>query len=119
MKKFLGLFAILFFINASVYAETVYPKPAVITFYKKNCETCEQMDSVKKEIMEEYESKVDFAKIDMDIEDCDFDILKQRYNIKSAPTTLFLNSQYGITKKTAGYITSKQYKKQIESIIVE
>ena len=119
MKKYIGVLAVLFLMTTSVYAENVYPKPAVITFYQKNCEECNQLDIVKKEVMAEYEQKVNFAKIDINFEDCDFDMLKQRYNIKSAPTTLFLNSQYGITKKTTGFIPKKQYIKQIEAIIVE
>ena len=119
MKKYFGLLAILFLINTSVCAKTVYPKPAVITFYQKDCEACEQLNLVKQEAMEEYDGKVDFAKININVEDCDFDALMKRYNITSAPTTLFLNSQYGITKKTTGYIPKKLYIKQIEAIVAE
>ena len=119
IKKILALFILFFSLNTFSTAENVYTKPVVVTFYRNNCEECEQMNELRKNFIEQYKDKAYFVRINMDVEDCDYEKLARKYNITSAPVTLFLNAQYGITKKTAGVIPEKLYKKQIEAILVE
>lgn len=115
------LFALfLSFIISGQYAfaqkEVFIPKPVVVTFYQKDCEECDNLNVIKQKMIEEYGKDINFVKINFLDDDCDLEKLKEKYNIKSAPTTLFLNAKYGITKKTAGYIPEKLYRKQIEAI---
>ena len=96
--------------------ETV-KKPFVVTFYKNDCEECEALNEVKQEIMQEYKGKVDFVKINFESDDYDFKRLKARYNIRTAPATIFVNIDKGITKKKDGYISFKEYESKIKAIL--
>lgn len=97
--------------------EITYPKPVVISFFAKNCDECEQMKTLHDGGKEAFGDKIDFVEIDFDSDDCDIIKLKNKYNIKTAPTTIFLNAQYRITKKNTGLINPKNYLKQITSIL--
>ena len=121
MKKLLifMICIILFCPSAFCKDEQAIHKPFVVTFYQKDCEECNELNEVKQTIMKEYDEKVDFVKIDFDYEDCDFEKLKSKYNIKTAPTTLFINIDQNITKKKEGFISYKEYKNKINAILVE
>lgn len=121
MKKLLiSLFCIFTFcLPAFSKKETPVHKPSVITFYQKDCEECDALEEVKQEIMKEYNKNIDFVKIDFDYEDCDFQRLKAKYNIRKAPVTLFINIDEGITKKKEGFISYKEYQSKIKAILGE
>lgn len=94
-----------------------YPKPQVINFYKKDCKECSQLNSMRKNIDSTYTDKIEFTNIDVDIDDCDYIRLQNKYNINEVPTTVFLNAEFRLTKKVTGYIPQKLYLKNIKSII--
>ena len=94
-------------------------KPFVVTFFKADCDECNALEITKDDIIEEYNKKVDFIKIDINYEDCDFNRLKAKYNIKTAPTNLFINIDKGITKKKEGFIPYSEYKNKIKAILEE
>ena len=94
-------------------------RPYVLTFYKKDCEECNALEMTKEDIIKEYGKKVDFIKLDIAYEDCDFKKLKAKYNVKNAPTTLFVNIDEGITKKKEGFISYSEYKNKIKAILSE
>ena len=121
MKKILFVFLLIFGVSIYASAESYndYPKPVVVSFFSKNCEECRQLSVIADGAKDAFSENIDFVDIDFDDEDCDIEKLKNRYNITSAPTTLFINSQSKITKKTAGYIPPKMYLKQLEAIMVE
>ena len=122
MKKILLIILLISFgvcMPAFAKKQDTAKKPFIVTFYKKDCEECDALDEVKKEIIREYKNKVDFVRINFDYEDCDFDKLKAKYNITSAPTTLFINVDKGITKKKEGFISYKEYESKIKAVIGE
>lgn len=121
MKKILFTLFLIFGINifASAKNEIIYPKPVVVSFYSDNCEECKQLSVTKEGSKEAFGDIVDFIDIDFDDEDYDYQKLKLKYNITKAPTTLFINSKYKITKKNTGSIPPKNYLKQLEAIMVE
>ena len=121
MKKLFFIILFLFCFNAFAVAkqEVQFPKPVVVSLYSKNCEECEQLNIIKEGAKEAFGENVDFVDIDFDDEDCDFYNFKLRYNINKAPTTMFINSKYKITKKNTGYIPPKTFLKQLEAIMVE
>ena len=94
-------------------------KPFVVTFFKADCDECNALEMTKEDIMDEYGKKVDFIKLDINYDDCDFKRLRLKYNIKTAPTTLFVNIDEGITKKKEGFIPYSEYKSKIKAILGE
>ena len=117
MKRIILLFLLSFVIVIPSYAnKKAYIKPVVVTFLKQDCDECDALDMVRQAVEEEYGNKLDFININTDEEDTDYEKLMQRYNIKGAPVTLFINSQYGITKKIADYVPYNIYIKNIQSI---
>ena len=92
-------------------------KPFVVTFFKADCDECNALEMTKEDIMEEYGKKVDFIKLDINYDDCDFKRLRAKYNIRTAPTTLFVNIDEGITKKKEGFIPYSEYKSKIKAIL--
>ena len=94
-------------------------KPFVVTFFKPDCDECNALDMTKEDIMAEYGKKVDFIKLDINYDDCDFKRLRAKYNIRTAPTTLFINIDKGITKKKEGFISYSEYKNKIKAILEE
>ena len=53
----------------------------------------------------------------MDSEDCDYLSLQAKYNVKKAPTTLFLNPNTNLTKKISEYIPRELYLKYIKQVM--
>lgn len=116
-KIFLLVFSLIIISQCAFAQKEVFiPKPVVVTFYQKDCEDCDNLNIIKQKMIEEYGKDINFVKINFQDDDCDLERLKEKYNITSAPTTLFINAKYGVTKKTAGYIPEKLYRKQIEAI---
>ena len=121
MKKYLWIIFLSLIVNFGLISaanskEKVYPKPVVVTFYEKSCDTCKEMDILKESAKDVFGDEVDFVDIDFSDDDPNITALKKRYNIQSAPTTLFLNAKYRITKKASGYIHPKAYLEKIEAI---
>ena len=101
MKKLVLLLII--FLSTTIYANSsekqkIFPKPVVVSFYSKDCEECELVKLVQ--IQNQFE-------------------FKKRYNITTAPTTLFISAEKGVTKKVSGYLPYKMYQKTIRSILPE
>lgn len=94
-------------------------KPFIVTFYKNDCDECNALEMTKEDIMQEYGKKIDFIKLDFNYDDCDFKKLKAKYNVKTVPTTLFINIDKGITKKKEGFISYKEYKSKVKAILNE
>lgn len=118
MKKLYVLLILLMIVTMPVFAKklVIYPNPAIVTFCEKSQE-CDVHNQIKEEIKKEYGWQIDF--VDIDFNDEDFDDLKERYNIISAPTTLFLNTETLVTKKITGIIPLKIYEKNTKSILGE
>ena len=116
MKKLYLILILLMIVTMPVFAKklVIYPNPAIVTFCEKSQE-CNAYNQIKNEIKKEYGWQVDF--VDIDFNDEDYADLKERYNITSAPTTLFLNSETLITKKITGVIPIKVYEKNTKSIL--
>lgn len=122
MKKLVLLLII--FLSTTIYANSsekqkIFPKPVVVSFYSKDCEECELVKLVQIQNQFEFKNDVDFVEFDFDDEDCDYIALKKRYNITTAPTTLFISAEKGVTKKVSGYLPYKMYQKTIRSILPE
>lgn len=119
MKKSVLILLLLLFVAAlPSYAkkEEDVPKPVVVTFLKDNCDDCDALDMVRQSAEEEYGRRINFININIEDTDADYEKLMARYNIKTAPTTLFINSQYKITKKVSDYLPYNIYMKNIIEI---
>ena len=123
MKKLIITLFCLLFICSPAFSKNSKQekthKPFVVTFFKADCDECNALEMVKEDIISEYGKKVNFVKLDINYDDCDFRRLRAKYNIKTAPTTLFINIDKGITKKKEGFISYSEYKNKIKAILGE
>ncbi len=61
-------------------------RPAIIDFYADWCGPCKMVAPILKELSEEYEGKVDFYKVDTEVEQ----ELSYVFGIRSIPSLLFI-----------------------------
>ena len=61
-------------------------KPCIVDFYATWCGPCKAIAPILDELQEEYKDKIDFYKVDSDIEN----ELAAAFNIRSIPTLMFV-----------------------------
>lgn len=87
--------------------------PCLIDFYADWCRPCKMLAPVMEELAEQYEGKVIFYKVNVDVEK----ELSAAFGIQSIPSLLFvpLNGQPAMN---AGVLPKEQLKSYIESFIL-
>ena len=86
--------------------------PVFVDFWAEWCGPCRMVSPVVEELAQEYEGKVNFVKVNIDVEDVRE--VASKYNVFSIPTlTLFKNGE--VIAQHVGAASKESYKKMIDS----
>ena len=87
--------------------------PSIIKFASPMCLDCKKLDAVMLEVMPKYEGKINYQKIDTQLNDSKTTAMIKKYNVTLVPTMIFEKKDGTIYKRTEGYLN----KKEVESIL--
>lgn len=87
-------------------------KPALIDFYAPWCGPCKMLSPVLEELAQEYASKVDIYKVNVDEEQ----ELASVFGIRSVPTLIFIPMK-GQPKMSAGVMPKGQLREVLDNLI--
>ena len=87
-------------------------KPAIIDWFALWCGPCKMIGPILEELSIEYEGKIDFYKIDVDLEQ----ELSATFNIKSIPSILYIPLN-GQPEMMVGGLPKEKFKKEINEIL--
>lgn len=87
--------------------------PAVVDFYADWCGPCRKIAPIMDELAQDYEGKVNFYKVDVDV--CDE--LAAAFGISSIPAVLFIPEE-GEPQMTVGARGKSQFITEIETILL-
>lgn len=88
-------------------------KPAIIDFYADWCGPCKALAPVYEELSNEYDGKVDFYKINTEVEQ----ELSAAFAIRSIPTILFI-PLIGQPQIAQGALPKQKFKEIIDSVLL-
>lgn len=88
-------------------------RPCVIDFYADWCGPCKMVAPLLDELAEEYAGKVDFYKIDTEVEE----ELAIVFNIRTIPTLLFC-PMIGAPQMASGVMGKAELKKAIDEVLL-
>ena len=83
----------------------------VLDFKSETCLPCKQMETLLKELKEEYLGKIEIISIDIN----EFPDIARKYNIMYTPTIVFLDDNDKEISRYIGFIGKSKLKKVIES----
>ena len=87
--------------------------PSIIKFASPMCLDCKKLDAVMLEVMPKYEGKINYQKIDTQLNDSNTTAMIKKYNVTLVPTMIFEKKDGTVYKRTEGYLN----KKEVESIL--
>ncbi len=88
--------------------------PLIVDVNATWCNPCRMMNPIIDELSDEYEGKVQFAKVDFDSQN----ELAQKYNVTSLPTLLFFKpGKNKPVMKNVGFISKKELEAKIAEFI--
>ncbi len=91
-------------------------KPVVLKFYSPMCLDCKKLDSVIKEVMPKYESRVSYQNINGQSNDKASEAMVQKYNVTVVPTMVFVKKDGQLYKRTEGCLAKEQLDKILSDL---
>lgn len=104
-------------LRGSDYDETLQSSkiPVVVDIHAKWCSACKMVSTVIDELSAEYNNKVLFAKVDVDIDPS----FIQRYNVTGMPTILFFRpGNMNPVYRHVGYLPQLEFEQKINEHLV-
>jgi thioredoxin 1 len=86
--------------------------PTVVDFYADWCGPCKMVGPIIESLSNEYNGRVNFAKVDTDVEQ----LLAACYDIMSIPTVIVFKDGR-IVEKIIGAVSAQVYRKSIDSAL--
>lgn len=98
------------------FIETIYTlsKPSIIQFSANWCDLCKIFDPVLKSIIEEYNTKINFFKVDVE----NSPALADKFHIQRLPTFILFNDRK-ITNCIVGTTTSTKFKDMLNESLIK
>jgi len=88
--------------------------PVVVDFWAKWCAPCLATAPVLEELATEYDGKIDFAKVDVDVNSP----LAAKYGIAAIPTILVFKDGKPV-EQILGFKPKKEFKKMLDGVLEE
>ena len=88
----------------------------IIKFSVPLCMDCEKLDNTLKKVMPKYSNNVYLQRVDATSSNSEVQAMVKKYNVKIAPTTIFINSKGKMVKKIEGDIPEKTLEKEIKAL---
>lgn len=91
-------------------------RPQVIKFTSNMCSACAQMEPVIKRVMINYQDKVQYIVIPVQVNNEYNRKMIAKYDIKLVPTIIILDKSGNISKRTEGYVPETELEKYIKEV---
>ena len=90
-------------------------KPALLCFHSLKCAPCIQIEENLKQVMPEYQGKVEFVVVDV-YDPAEYNLCME-YGIETIPTTVFLKKDGQVLNGFVGVLTPDQLREQLNVLL--
>ena len=97
--------------------EAATGKPIVLEFSSAMCSECQKLQKVLEEVEPKYDKKISFQKINANLIDAAAQEKIKKYNVKSVPTTIFIDKKGKIVAQEIGSMTEEALVLHLEELL--
>ena len=97
--------------------EAATGKPIVLEFSSTMCSECQKLQKVLDEVEPRYDNKISFQKVNASMIDATAQEKIKKYNVKSVPTTIFIDKKGNTIAQEIGAMTEKELVLHLEELL--
>ena len=97
--------------------EAATGKPIVLEFSSAMCSECQKLQKVLEEVEPKYDKKISFQKINASMIDAAAQEKIRKYNVKSVPTTIFIDKKGNMIAQEVGAMTEEALVLHLEELL--